>query len=88
MSLVLVDVKENATPTLLKESAAAKYLGICKPYFMEQVEAGRIPFVSLPGRNTRLYDRDDLDSFRKSLKKTTMGARENPPLVALKGAAK
>jgi excisionase family DNA binding protein len=84
-NLALMDIEHRARPAAFHELAAARYVGLCRPYFRDLVMSGAIPYRQHLGRPTRIYLKADLDAYLMSLEKRIMPSRENP-LVALKEA--
>lgn len=83
--LSLVHIADDTQPAAFYELAAARYIGLCRPYFRQLIMSGVIPYRQHLGRKRRIYLRADLDAYLCSLKKRTMTIRENP-LKALKEA--
>jgi hypothetical protein len=88
-NLALVEVRKTADPqpAAFHELAAAKYIGSNRTHFRDLVDAGLIPYTTHAGHPTRIYLREDLDAYLRSLPRRTMPTRENS-LVALKGVSK
>jgi len=89
--LMLVPVTDQIkplSPAAMHENAAAKYIGMNRTSFRELIFAGIIPFTKHLNGKTRIYLKIDLDGYLESLTRSTMGARENSPVAALKGATK
>lgn len=89
-SIALIQIKETGIlqPAAFHELAAAKYLGMNRTSFRVLVFSGVIPYSEHLNGRTRIYLRSDLDAYLETLPRRRMGQRENPSLVALKGAEK
>ncbi len=88
MLLPVTDRIETLAPAAMHERAAAKYLGMNRTSFRALVFAGLIPYTKHINGKRRIYLRADLEHYLESLQRSTMVARENSPIAALKGAAK
>jgi len=71
-------------PAAFHELAAAKYIGMNRTRFRELVFAGIVSYAEHINGKTRIYLREDLDDYLKSLKWRKMVPREVSP-VGLKG---
>jgi excisionase family DNA binding protein len=89
MEYTLVPVKETFSlqPAAFRELEAAKYIGSNRTDFRRLVDQGAIPYTAHVGHRSRIYLREDLDAYLRSLPRRTMPVRENS-LVALKGASR
>lgn len=64
---------------LLSEAEAAAYLAVSRTTLRQLVEAGTVPApVRVPGLDRRLYRRDELDAWARSLEPVEATAPANP----------